>query len=199
MLRTRLALGLAALAIVPAAAGALELVVRAPATVNFGSSFEIKIRVFGAPELGDFATPSLRAFDVDVLYDPLLFAFSEASCGEDLGSGSQTLVSALDAAGALDLRGVSLLPVDSLESQQPRDFVLARLSFQALAAGKATFELTPTDVADLVGASFDAAGSSTARVEVVPEPGSPLLAAAGVVALALCAWRRRRTRMQPEC
>jgi len=195
MLRTRLALAIAALWIVPATARALSITVAAPATVDAGAFVDVELHVLGAPELGDFAPPSVRAFDLDLTFDASLLAYAGVSFGPFLGSpGSESIVTASELSGVVDLKEVSLLSGSALDALQPRDFLLATLTFQALGAGDAQLELTQRDLADVAGSPLAVTGPSAANVAIVPEPATAVLLAGGLLVLA----ERRRTRRRPS-
>jgi hypothetical protein len=173
--------------IVPISARALGITVVAPTQVNVGSLFEVELRVAGAPELGSFAPPSVRAFDFDLEYDGLSLTYVATSFGPFLGTPvSQALISASEAGGVVDLKEVSLLSSGTLDALQPQDFLLATLTFEAIASGLATLELIQRDVSDASGSPFAVTGSSSASFAVIPEPGTLLLLGAGLIALAAC-------------
>ncbi|HXJ33225.1 MAG TPA: hypothetical protein VMS22_04225, partial [Candidatus Eisenbacteria bacterium] len=86
MPRTGLWVAVAALSLLPAPGRALTISVSAPAAVDLGASFDVELLVLGAPELGDFAPPSVRAFDLDLTFDASLLAYAGVSFGPFLGS-----------------------------------------------------------------------------------------------------------------
>jgi hypothetical protein len=193
--RAVLALSIAALWIAPVTAHALSLSVTAPATVDVGSAFALELHVLGAPELGDdYGPPSVRAFDFDLSYDDSLLAYESTTFAEFLGwPGSQSIVSASDLGGVVDLKEVSLLSGGVLDASQPQDFLLATLSFEAIAPGSLLLELTQRDLSDVSGSRLAVSGSNAASIQIVPEPATGLLLAGGALLLALA--RRRSTRM----
>lgn len=185
MRRTRLALVMAALWIAPATGRALSISVVAPATADVGSSFDVELHVLGSPELGNYAPPSVRAFDFDLAYDAARLTYTTTTFAGFLGAPtSQAIVSDSASGGVVDLKEVSLLSSAVLDTLQPQDFLLATLSFAATAMGPAALELTQRDLADAAGARFAVSGPSAASIEIVPEPTTGLLLAGGLLALA---------------
>jgi len=166
-------------------------------TLSVGGPFEVNDTVdvdvlVSGPDLGDFAAPSIRSFDLDISFDTDVLAFLEVVFDPLLGTpGVEALVSDGESAGVVDLASVSILSAASLDALQPDAFRLAIVRFDAVGAGQSALELTQSIIGDSSGAPFTLDAAHGANV-VVPEPGVLRLLAAGV--LLLCASERRSPR-----
>jgi hypothetical protein len=159
--------------------------------VNFGDPVQAALMISG---LGDFAAPSLGAFDIDVFFDASFLSFKSASFGDPvLGDqldlfGFGSLTGALSVPGSVNLFEVSFdFPFD-LDAFQSGSFVLATLLFDTIAAGDSTISMNVNDLADSLGAPLSATvGSGTISVNppAVPEPGSAALLLIGLVGAGL--------------
>lgn len=200
---------LCALSMVSFAADAEAIVIGLTPTslsAAVGDGFDVDLTVDG---LGNGTAPSLGAFDVNVSFDTAVLAFVGASFGPSLGDAFLgEAVTEVDASvpGVVNLFEVSFLEEDAatcvfclppfLNDIQTDSFVLATLSFTALAVG--TSDLVPT------GAILsDAAGISLADPTIasatfsISEPSALALLLAGLAGLAVVArWQRARV---PPC
>lgn len=196
MTGTMRALGAAAIAMgglagAPASAVMLSL---SPATqtATVGDTLTVDVLVSG---LGAGVAPSLGAFDLDVSFDEALLAFDTAIFGTQLdvlGLGSLQLTT--PGMGTVNLFELSLDTATDLADLQADSFVLASLSFSALAAGTGSFGLSILSLADENGDAL-AADASGARFRVdarnsVPEPG--VLGLLGLGGLLLVGMRHLR-------
>jgi len=156
-----------------------------PVATSAGSTFTLDLVVAG---LGDGAAPSLGSYDLDVLFDASVLALDAVAFGALLGGPADSLQAAAEiVAGTWDVSELSLLSPSELDALQPTSFVLATLSFSALAAGTTSVTLTGL-AGDAFGRALDLQ-LGAARVEiaggaVVPEPGAALLFACGALAVA---------------
>lgn len=151
--------------------------------------------------LGDHAAPSLSTFDVDVSYDPALFALSGIVFGPMLGDeslGEAMSGSNSTTPGSINIWELSLLEPDSancvacippyLTDLQGSSFTLARIGFTTSQTGTGGFGLAVNVLGDGLGDPL-AATIGAAPTVTVPEP--PTLALLGLGMLGLMATRSR--------
>ena len=150
----------------PAPAAVIARVI-APATVGVGAQFDVELRAdLGDPVLG---------WGLDLTFDPAVVQrVSPPAIGADW-----LAVTASDGDGLAGIAAGGLTG----------DRRLAIVSFQAIALGSTSFVLsdTLTDLSEgfaLDPAGFAAVQYQSASVNVVPEPGTALLTALGLVGLA---------------
>jgi hypothetical protein len=156
----------------PAPAAVIARVI-APATVGVGAQFDVELRAdLGDPVLG---------WGLDLAFDPAVVQrITPTTIGPDWFAVS-----------ASDGDGLAGIAAGGLTGERQ----LAVLRFQAIALGSTSFVLSDT-LADLSeGFALDPAGFASvtyqgASVNVVPEPGTALLTALGLLGLAA----RRRAR-----
>lgn len=168
-----------AFSLLPGAAAATPIeVVPASGETAVGSLVPVEIRVAG---LGVFAAPSLGVFDLDVVFDASVLALESVAFAAFLGGAGDVVTEALARTGSVNLFAVSLLPPAALDALQPASFVLATLSFRALALGGSTIDVLPLTLGDTLGAPLSGeAGSAVLDVTAIPEPGSAVLVALGL-------------------
>jgi hypothetical protein len=182
-------LGLAwglALGLAPAGATTISLDPH-PAAVQVGDSVEWQVHITGAADL--------YAFQFDVMFDPLRLRAQEVLEGDFLsadGAATFFLPGDIDnTAGTVSFTANTLLgPGPGVTG----DGLLVRLLFQAIGAGPSELQFGDVVLLDSALTQFDADTSSSA-IDIsapisVPEPGSALLFALGLVALS--AGPRRR-------
>ena len=174
-----LVLGVLAL---PTLAGATSLQLLPAATiVGVGDSFAIQVAISGVP-----ADKVVGAFEVAVGYDPSLLGFQGASFGSRLGDPNnlaETITDVNATAGLADLAEVSLLSGTALEMLQTDGFVLATLTFQSLALGTSSLDLSKVVIGDAEGTVIPITSLSGAVVSAVPEPAAFLTLTAGLLVL----------------
>jgi hypothetical protein len=162
----------------------------ATANVNVGSPVTVDLVI---DDLGDGVAPSLSTFDLDVAFNDAVLSFLSATFGDPVlgdqldltGLGSVTAVT--HGAGIVNVFELSLdLPSD-LDNLQTGAFTLARLTFNAQAAGVSALVLS-------IGALGDANGNPLAadlgegRIAVpgpgaeIPEPATLILLISGLAA-----------------
>lgn len=138
--------------------------------------------------LGDYASPSLGEFDLDITYDPTILSFYSYSLGDYLGD--ITSGEALDLSwgemwpGTVNLSELSLLSPSELNSKQPSSFTIATLTFDTLAYGTSPLGISIYALGDEWGASLTAETRS-GSVNVVPEPASLILFCSGLAGLGI--------------
>ena len=177
-MKSSLVLTALALALVSATslrAGAVLTIAPQTQTIAAGSAAQVQVRIAG---LGLHTAPSLGAFDFDLSFNPALVAFTSLTFGDPvLGdqldlSGTGSINSfGLQSAGLLEFFEISLDPASVLDSQQASGFVLATLSFQALAKGTTSLVPSLNSTSDSQGMPLNV-GLSTGSITVVttPEP-----------------------------
>jgi len=175
-------LGLVALA--PLAGATSIQLLPAASVVGVGDSFAIEIAISGLGPQG--SPPSVGAFEVAVGFDPSQLGFEGASFGSLLGDPSnpaETITDVNVTAGLSDVAEVSLLSPPALDALQPDGFVLATLTFQSLALGTSSLDLSKVVVSDGFGQRLAIASLSGAEVNAVPEPAGFLSLATALVIL----------------
>jgi hypothetical protein len=174
-----------------ATGGAVTLEVAGPASpVRVGEVVEVEVLVSG---LGEFAAPSLRAFDLDLAFDAGLFDFASVVFDAHLGipgrigsPGVQALAAYSESSpGIVDVAETSLLGASALHALQPGAFRLAVVRFEVVAAGTSSIVFDQTILADTGGAALPVEAASGWVLHAVPEPGSAALVGFGLAIGAL--------------
>lgn len=167
-----------------AAAALIEFVPAVPA-VFLGDGLEVDVRISG---LGDFTSPSLGVFDLDVSFDPTILAPTAVTFGAFLGDPSlfeaDTFAALLT--GLLDFFELSFLLDDELDAVQPDSFVLATLSFDAVGLGTSSLVFSDVILGDAFGdplSSVTSTGSVT--VTAIPVPATAWLLLPGLLGVFL--------------
>lgn len=197
MTRTLRLFALAALLLSAGTTGAVTLSFQqAEIAVAPFQTFRVDIGISG---LGDGTSPSVGAFDLDVLYDPSQVSFLNGAVGTGLGDPDlfEAEVLAFQGAdGTVDIAELSFLEPEELDSFQPEAFTLATLWFECLGPGLSSIGIDSDDlffyVGDAEGGSLEMVLGDPVRVTQapVPEPGTLLLIGSGLAGLGV--WRRRK-------
>ena len=171
-------------------------------TVLLGSLASLDIAVSG---LGAGAAPSLGAFDIDVRYDPAILAFDSISFGDPVAGdqlapllGSFTGFDSLSSPGLISQFEISFELPATLDSLQPDGFILTRLWFHSLQAGRSNVDITRVLLGDSDGSPVgtDPVGNGSITV-VVPEPAAATAMLA--VSLGFAIWVRRERPGRRHC
>ena len=150
----------------------LNLFPSAP-TVTPGDLLSVDVFISG---LGNGVPPSVGAFDLDIAFDPGILTPIAVVFGPFLGDPSlfEALVSTdFSIPGIADIAETSLLHSAELDALQPSNFSLATLTFAAIGSGQSLLSFVGDVRVD------DAFGIKLA----IPEPGTALLLALGLLAL----------------
>jgi len=165
-------------------------------SVTEGDTFDVDLFIEG---LGDGVAPSLGTYDLDVLFDPAILAFDTVVFGDQLDifdSGGNPAGASVTSPGTLNMFEVSLDGPFFLDLFQDDTFVLASISFNAVAVGPSFLNLDNIILGD---GEFpvnpiipDTIVNGSVTVNPVPEPATILLLGAGLAGMA--GFRRRRTK-----
>lgn len=173
--------------------GASILVTPATQNTTSGAQFVVDLQISG---LGNGTAPSVGTFDLDLGFDPLLLSFVDATYGtglDVLGLGSLQFTT--PGTGTVNLFELSFDSASDLNTLQPASFMLATLTFEALADGTSPLTINLNALGDADGASLAATltnGSVTigAPSSAIPEPSTFTLAALALGGLAVQRFRR---------
>ncbi len=106
-------------------------------------------------ELGNFAAPSLGAFDVDVTFDASLLTPTAVTFGTELDLfGFGINPRGVSLGDPIDVFEISLDSASDLNSLQPGTFTLFSITFSADAAGTSSIDFGTILLADAAGNAF---------------------------------------------
>lgn len=129
-------------------------VVPALPSIELGSSVSVAVTV---SDLGDSIPPSLSTFDIDLNYNEALLSFTGAVFGDPvLGDqldlfGLGSLTTSTVGLSLVNLFELSYDSIDDLNNFQAGSFTLFTLSFNAIAAGISSLDLTINSLGDATG------------------------------------------------
>ncbi len=183
-----------------ASAGAIGLTVTPPSqNVGLGNSASVDIVV------SDLGIEIVSAFDLDLLYDSAILGATDVVFGPHLGPFSLPSED-LSTTGVVDFAEVSFESDAYLAANQPDEFTLATIFFDAMGFGTSPLILVvdmPGDnplINDVKGLevgvlTFDVVddGSITVSPDLnpVPEPGTVTLFGVGLIGMLGYGWYRR--------
>ncbi|POZ53449.1 cohesin domain-containing protein [Methylovulum psychrotolerans] len=179
-------------------------------TVTVGSSFDEAIILSG---LGDHVAPSVGTFDLTVSFNATQLSFSGVTFGDPVlgdqldlaGLGSLQLMT--PDLGSVNLFELSFDEALALESLQADSFILATLSFQALAVGTDSLNFTLNSLGDAFGNPLTAdlingniTVSSSDSPTDIPEPEAWTLLGTAIALFTIrSALRKRQTLCATVC
>lgn len=161
--------------------------------VYVGSPADVELVISG---LGNGTWPSVGIFDLDISFDPSILDFASATFGDPvLGDqldiwdlGGNPMDASITSPGVLNIYEVSLdLPWD-LDDFQADSFTLATLTFDTLAVGTSSLDISINALGDAWGDPLSADVLS-GSISPIPEPSTMLLVSCGLVGLV--GFRRR--------
>jgi len=156
-------------------------------TVSTGDFASVDLDISG---LGNFTTPSLGSFKVEVLYDPSILDYDHTVVGNLLGDPSDPSEidpQVLSLPGSVTVDVVSLLLDFELDALQRDSFTLATLSFKGKAPGSSDLSYSQLDLSDAPGNTLNPDTTQPASITVtsaaptIPEPGTVVLFGMGLV------------------
>ena len=150
----------------------------ASTTVVVGSSFTVDVVI------EDVVAPGLNAFELDVMFDPLILDPTSVVSGGFLLAPVFTVQMVL---GVLEVEfaEVTLLPSGAIGGG-----VLASITFDAIDVGTSLLTLNDVILSEPFGVEITPVTLANGSVTVTPEPGTLLLLGSGLAGLV--AWRMRK-------
>lgn len=133
---------------------------------------------------------AVSVFDLDVLFDPTILApnavvFGDSVLGDQLDLfGLGSIIDATQGVGVMNLAELSLDSPDDLEALQADFFTLATVTFDTLAFGTSTLEISVNALGDAFGNPLRAyVGDGS--VGAVPEPRACVLFGTGLIVVGI--------------
>ncbi|MCI0541908.1 MAG: cohesin domain-containing protein [Verrucomicrobiales bacterium] len=148
-------------------------------TIGVGDSATVDIIISG---LGDFASPSLGAFDFELSYDSSILSADLATFGTLLDAGipgASLQFSDLTSPGTVRLHELSFHNPDELNTLQPGSFTLALLSFSGLSGGISAVDFSLADLSGESGESLLDFSTTAASIQVTPAVSVPEISSTG--------------------
>ena len=135
-------------------------------TINVSETTAADLVISG---LGNFTSPSLGGFDIDVTFDDSILSFNSETFGTLLGASIQGVDTSTP--GVVSLFEVSLESVSTLDGLQPDSFLLATLMFDGIALGTSQLGFGYVLLSDAIAGEIPTT-LVPAVVTVVPLPAS---------------------------
>lgn len=172
-----------------------------PSSVTVGDTATVDVCI---SEIVDGAAPSLGVFDVEFGFDPALLAFIGATYGDPVLGNQLDLFNlgsiqiTTPGAATIGLFELSLDLADDLDNLQAASFVLARLTFDTLAAGSSALTLAVNALGDSLGNALEGVSIVGANLLVSAPPSNEVSEPATLLLVPVALWlvsaTRRRAR-----
>lgn len=172
--------------------------------IGLGGFATVAVRITDVAPEPPGSPGGLGDYDFEVVYDPAIITFDQATDAGALGL-AVGLDAVLLAPGRLNLSAFSLEAPDDLLVLQSDSMLLLTLAFKGMAPGTSALFFENITLGDVLGTprtSTSSNGSITVLPAAVPEPGTlALLAGAGLMALGGRRLRRAvpADSARPEC
>ncbi|MBN8519652.1 MAG: PEP-CTERM sorting domain-containing protein [Candidatus Accumulibacter sp.] len=172
--------------------------------IGLGGFATVAVRIADVAPEPPGSPGGLGDYDFEVVYDPAIITFDQATDAGALGL-AVGLDAVLLAPGRLNLSAFSLEAPDDLLALQSDSMLLLTLAFKGMAPGTSALFFENITLGDVLGTprtSTSSNGSITVLAAAVPEPGTlALLAGAGLMALGGRRLRRAvpADSARPEC
>jgi hypothetical protein len=143
--------------------------------INVGDNLDLELRIDG---LGDGTSPSLGAFDIEILFDDAVLGFDSAVYSDLLGTlNADAFPFTTPGPGGVSISNASILDNASLDALQPDAFTLATLTFTGLSAGSRSLSYGTVELYDAFGDPMTPTAQNTSFVTInaVPAPAAALL------------------------
>ena len=139
-------------------------------TASVGDPVTVDVVISG---LGNLSAPSLGTFDLDLQFDPAVFAFTGAVYGPELGDpmAAEAITTTTAGVGVVNLLELSLFAPATLNANQPDTFTLFTASFDAVGAGSGGFNLASNALGDENGNPLVLGNVIPASIDVLGGPG----------------------------
>ena len=170
-------------------------------TVNLNQSFGVDVVV------ANLGNEIVSAFDLDVVYDPLVLSATDFQFTTNLGSLDPFdfeifFADSFITPGRIDFAELSLLSDAELDSRQGDSVVLGTMTFEAIAVGVSSLIFDPNtfpgidikgrDALRLLNLDVGDGSVTVNAVAVIPLPGAAILMLTGLLGIGVASRKRKR-------